>query len=333
MPLTNLPNELLLATASFLEEESDLLSFAKANRRTYGLLIDEVYKYNIRHNKSTGVVRAASTGQLGAVKRFIAYGFDTHVRQHPDDSHSRGTCAQLSNGIIGRLFFPYDIHSQSRCARSSVGNAIWHACKANAPLEVIARLIDAGVSHQEYACPTPYCRSWIRIIPSFQIALLHQNMPLVRLFLDNGAKLDEDICYPLPIPYPLHIVSFTGPYELVQLLLEHGADPNLRDRCGKDTALHYAAGLPKYEGYRSRRRTTRKRQKLVMTPSLPMGPHAPDALPTEPDERSKILTLLLEHGADPKVKNYDRITPLNIGCVKEAIRNRRRARTLSEGQG
>ncbi len=45
---------------------------------------------------------------------------------------------------------------------------------------------------------------------------------------------------------PLHLAAYLGKTKVVKVLLEHGANPNLQDKYGR-TPLHMAAALPKAE--------------------------------------------------------------------------------------
>ena len=261
------------------------------SRRTYCLLIDEVYKHNIQHNWSIGVVGAATAGQLRAVERFIARSLDIHL-----DFHDPRWCRNSRKGVIG--------------------NALWQACEANVPTEVIAGLVKGGVDLFGHTFLKD--QSWLWSIRPLHLALLHQNLPTVRLLLDHGAKMDERVCFG-PRTFPLHLASYIGPLELVQLLLEYGADPELLDE-DLNTPLHYAAGVPYYvpdpdgefvrEGGRCRR--------LTSSEPLFKVPGVRNAVPAESEERTKIMKLLLELGAEPGAKNKAGIRAWIAPCLVEA---------------
>ena len=70
-----------------------------------------------------------------------------------------------------------------------------------------------------------------------KVSLLHKaahsgHMEVVQLLLDKGAQPNEINEYTTP----LHLAAIGGHKELVQLLLQRGADPNIQNRNG-DTAL------------------------------------------------------------------------------------------------
>jgi len=73
---------------------------------------------------------------------------------------------------------------------------------------------------------------------------------------------------------PLDAVAEYGYSEIVEFLLEHGADPNIRDKYGS-TPLLYAAMFG----------------------------------------NSKVVEVLLEHGADPNIRNKNGFTPLHYAAA------------------
>jgi len=73
---------------------------------------------------------------------------------------------------------------------------------------------------------------------------------------------------------PLHVAAEYGYSEIVEVLLEHGADPNIRDKYG-ETPLHVAAAFG----------------------------------------NSKVVEVLLEHGADPNARDDYGATPLHYAAA------------------
>jgi ankyrin repeat protein len=81
-----------------------------------------------------------------------------------------------------------------------------------------------------------------------QVAPLHsavaiQNIPLAKLFLENGAEVNKSQMEGIR---PLHSAVHRGQVKMVELLLKHGADPNLATDDGR-TAFNIAAAEGKEE--------------------------------------------------------------------------------------
>jgi ankyrin repeat protein len=75
-------------------------------------------------------------------------------------------------------------------------------------------------------------------------AILSGNIEEVRRHLEAGVDPNQPI--PEKDGYPLHFAAHSYA-KLIQLLIEHGADVNVRDGDGK-TPLHIAAIIPYVEG-------------------------------------------------------------------------------------
>lgn len=127
---------------------------------------------------------------------------------------------------------------------------------------------------------------------------------------------------------PLMLASLFGSADMVRLLLEHGADPNVSAKSGA-TALLFAVGdLKKVQLLLDRGASVNVRSSLGNTPLIAAAAY-PDNL--------KVIQLLLEKGADPQAKNLNNISALTAavfvgnsaaarilldrGCKPEKIRN------------
>ncbi|GIJ91861.1 hypothetical protein Asppvi_010836 [Aspergillus pseudoviridinutans] len=64
MNLVTLPSELLLCIAASLPSAKDILSFVLVSRTTSNLLLSSLYKFNIQHQNSSALHRAAQKGNL-----------------------------------------------------------------------------------------------------------------------------------------------------------------------------------------------------------------------------------------------------------------------------
>jgi ankyrin repeat protein len=80
--LLTLPNDILLLIAEATTSERDLNALTQSNTHLYTLLIDMLYKNNIRHHNSSALFWGARTGQLPTVKRMLALGANIEGTQN-----------------------------------------------------------------------------------------------------------------------------------------------------------------------------------------------------------------------------------------------------------
>jgi ankyrin repeat protein len=107
------------------------------------------------------------------------------------------------------------------------------------------------------------------------------------LIVHPKARLDEPLLMALGQRAPLHMTVIAGDVELTRLLLEHGADPNIRDRAPPTRR-------PRPDGF------------------TPLH-HAAAAGNTE------LMDLLSQHGANPNIKNSLGQTPADL-LREQAVR-------------
>ena len=209
MSLLALPNELLMVhIPTFLDKQGDFAALVRTNRHLYQLLITELYRNDIRKKGSTGLIRAAKSGQVKAVRRFIQQGANLHT----DQTNQRPPL----DGVRTR-------------GSVSKGNALFFA-GACGHVEIVRLLLDAGADPNRgsnHPGPEPY------LLKPLYRAIVYPQLDIAALLLERGAK------FPSFEGDGFHRLLWCGSVELVQLLLDHGASVDQRDRRGM-TPLHCA---------------------------------------------------------------------------------------------
>lgn len=71
MPCAQLPPEILLQIASWIDSESDLASLVQVNRDVYNTLIAELYLRNAKNPEKSAIVIAAQSGNCSALKKAL----------------------------------------------------------------------------------------------------------------------------------------------------------------------------------------------------------------------------------------------------------------------
>jgi ankyrin repeat protein len=134
------------------------------------------------------------------------------------------------------------------------------------------------------------------------VAALNGHAEIVKLLLEHGADPNVRSSYGWT---PLHYAVFGGYLEVVKLLLERGADPNARDRYGA-TPLFWAV----HQIYPDVAKLLLERG---ADPNTGAEIGSRDSVLHWAVRRRlrDVVELLLEKGADPNVRNIDGDTPLH----------------------
>jgi ankyrin repeat protein len=152
---------------------------------------------------------------------------------------------------------------------------------------------------------------------------------LIELLAKNGAKLNASD--PKLKATPLHMAAAFHNVGAVKALLALGADVSARDYLG-DTPLHVAVSIQEIDKIRDAGPASRDVSDMLNRSAVPaaaiqefklsplaakfkteMAASLATSLTTDSPARSLATTkLLLEHGASPKAKDHDGLTPLDV---------------------
>ncbi len=135
---------------------------------------------------------------------------------------------------------------------------------------------------------------------------------LMRALLDGGANPNQRDSQGLPLL--ARAIGNDSP--VVELLLQHGADPNVQDTAHGLTALHYAAGNPRLATAQVLLKHDAKVNVQSKDGKTPLHFAVRNG-------NQEFTTLLLEHGADPNLQDSNGETPLDF--VRKSLSNQQSA--------
>ena len=190
MPLLSLPTEIILHICDSLDNQSDFSALVRSSRYLYQLLVGELYRNNIRHRASTGLGFAARGDKVKAIKRFLQQGADLYT----DD---------ISFTRLGAV---YSYRGTPLFWASVLGHT-----------EIARLLLDAG------ADPNRGSTIEHKVWTPLRMAIEWGNSAVAALLMACGAEI------PLLEGYYLQFALWCGPVDFVRLLLDCGADVNMRD--------------------------------------------------------------------------------------------------------
>ncbi|KAK2612268.1 hypothetical protein QQS21_001694 [Conoideocrella luteorostrata] len=203
MSLLDLANELLLATAKFLDKDRDLDAFAKCNRRLYSTVVSHLYRHNVKHSFATSLDWAARSGRIETLQRAIALGVEIHqfalLPIAANEGHT--ACVDLLLATPG-----VDVNVKNADGWTSLA-----AAARQGHVGVVKSLLRAEPDlRTNYAGWSP-----------LNVAANDGHVEVVKLLLDKGA----DVSIPSDSGWtPLKSAACNGHDEVVKLLLAHGAD-------------------------------------------------------------------------------------------------------------
>ena len=273
-----LPSEVILIISTYLERERDFSALIRTSQYLYNLLAHDLYRNNIRHKGSTGLVRAAKTGHVGAVKRFIRLGADIRA------------------DATFRYVFP-----SSPCTANAlyVASGLGHT-------EIVTILLDAGANPNQGSSDDKDYQN------PLHWAIKERKVTVAEVLLARGARFGPS-ADKATAHHALHSASNYGPLKMVQLLLGYGADAQLRCKSGQ-SPLFYAVSADTHRRSRGHKPTEAERAdnvaiiKLLLEQEVDYSPEDEDwirwAAHDHSDVRVRELFGFGERVVEPRNSNY-----------------------------
>lgn len=186
-------------------------------------------------------------------------------------------------------------------SQPQVDEALFSACESGG-VEAVRLLLDAGAdvnAREGFGNTHLHVFGWSPL----HVACKYGCTPIAQLLLDNSADVNA---LGEASETPLHVACLNGHLDLVRLLLEKGADVNARD-VHDWTPLHYVCNR------------TLSNIEVILT----LLSHGADVEARTANAQSTpidfacgyghvdVVKILLEAGADPRMANYDGVTPLD----------------------
>ena len=283
-----LDDRCLLHSRSFLDMD--------ASNEMFTILVEQITDVNLIDDDSTFLACASSAGNLELVQLLLERGAvrNTVVFENCD---ALGAAAERGHADVATLLLNWS-GAEAPIAAEQVALALDSASFQN-HLEVVRVLVTYGVDNA-----------------TLNIALCsacdgHADAELVTYLLDNGT----DVNLRHDGSTPLACVCTNGASDLAKLLLTRGADPNLAAPDGGLRPLD-AAGLH-YE-------VIKVLLEHGANPNLPFDGGSSALLEVlrsdDVDDKAALLTVLLEHEADPNKADPDTgETPLMIAALAVEI--------------
>lgn len=265
MPFLSLPSEIILLVSNQLHSNKDFLGLLLVNHFLHDLLISQLYRRDIRDTGGLALLFYANWGYKSAAQHMLAAGVRADIRGPPWDTRTALLLAisRHHTAIVKDLLdYGADPNFMDNVKHGPLEIAILNDCGE----DIIQMLLDYGadVNLKGYSGRTPLFTAVIAN-KSIRVPLLlarganvHAreskdgrtplhfaaeqdiSFEIVNMLVDAGSDVN---CLTESGLSPLHKAAFPRAANTIRVLLERGADVNLRTsagyHCGQ-TALHHA---------------------------------------------------------------------------------------------
>ncbi|KAI3120532.1 hypothetical protein CBS147326_9416 [Penicillium roqueforti] len=156
MSFAGLSPELVLQVAAALRDTRDIFALMRANRGLYRWLKKDLYQYNIDHENSSGLLRAAKKGNMSAICFFLGLaGVDLHARDGAEQTVLHIAALRHDAFSIMMLLLRdgrVDINALDRDGWSALSYAVRRGNRA-AVRRLLESGADAGIQHVDGVTP------------------------------------------------------------------------------------------------------------------------------------------------------------------------------------
>lgn len=240
MLTTRLPLEILVEIASYLRRQSDILALLLTSRHLHHVLINSLYRLNCRRRQASALRIVAGQGNVQAVQRFLetltaecARGLESTVWEEIDTTDDENE--ETWKYVPERRYS--SVPEVKDHPLKAAGYRIAHIVQIQMALlaairgghkEIVTMLLDHGARVNfycgAYQRPTRGCGFARRLRgrratdpPPLYLAVKHGHEQLVELLLERGADPD------MYKPCPLYRAVDDERYDIIEMLLKHGA--------------------------------------------------------------------------------------------------------------
>lgn len=248
MGFLDLPSEILLSIAENLETERDIYSLLRTGSKLYRLLLQNLYRHNVKYSASSALPWCIAHGETKGVSILLRMGAPLkgpvgHLPSASDFADDYGFGEDYGSALhfattpeMAKLLIDSgaDVNELSTCWRAPL-----HVAVENRDLVMAKMLLDYGadinVRGDEYIDPYTFYATPLHHALHNDIDDVY--LPMAKLLVKRGADLSlmdnrDDT--------PLFIAITYDAYATTKMLLEHNAPVNLARPSG-ETPLHRAS--------------------------------------------------------------------------------------------